>query len=114
MKKYWVVYNPQTTNFQHYASRVEAEDAAKALAVANEGSEFVILEALASVKQPISEGADGEKKPVTDKERIEQLEKALNSVEAELDFAEQARDQAADRANKAEDKLEAIKRAVGG
>ena len=115
MKKYWVVFNPETGKFENYATRGEAEIIAKALAVAQPTFEFVILEAVASVKQPPATKEDGAVvQSSTDKEKIAQLEAALTSVEAELDFAEQARDVATDRANKAEDKLEAIKQAVGG
>jgi chromosome segregation ATPase len=111
MKKYWVVFNPETGKFENYTTRGEADIIAKALAVAQPTFEFVIFEAVASIKpKPASE----EGVVMTDKEKIAQLEASLNSVEAELVFAEQARDQAAERATKAEDKLEAIKQAVGG
>ena len=114
MKKYWVVFNPETGKFENYATRGEADIIAKALAVAQPTFEFVIFEAVASIKPSALKEEGIVAQPSTDKEKIAQLEVSLTSVEAELVFAEQARDKAEDRATKAEDKLEAIKQAVGG
>lgn len=54
MKKFWVVYGQKNSGvFTRYESYQDAEDNAKRAAAANRDSEFVILEAVASTRQPI-------------------------------------------------------------
>src|ERR1035437_6116081 len=104
MKKYWVVYNSKTASFQSHLTRIEAEVAAKALAIANLGTEFVIFEAIASVKQP------KEEEPATPgKDYIDQLEIKMAKLETELAAVTDERDDAVDRLNKLEDKIDAIR-----
>lgn len=104
MKKYWVVYNRQTTSFQSHLTRIEAEVAAKALAIGNLGTEFVIFEAIASVKQPKEEA-----RAMTDSEHVDQMEIKIAQLETELAAVTDERDEAVDRLNKLEDKIDAIR-----
>ncbi len=54
MKKFWIVWGEvNNASFKKFDSYQEAEDAAKRLTAINHGNEFVVLEAVASTKQPV-------------------------------------------------------------
>lgn len=54
MKKFWIVYGQKNDGvFQRYESYNDAECDAKRKAAMNRDSEFIILEAVASTKQPV-------------------------------------------------------------